>query len=73
VYSARVINSAAFTRNLRLFCNNCHQLETDVTFKLSCNIFACGVKCDGSRISGLVFVRGTLFDLQSVVYQDVTR
>jgi hypothetical protein len=43
-------------------CNNCHQLETDVTFKLSCNIFTCDVKCDGVRISGLVFVRGILFD-----------
>jgi hypothetical protein len=62
MYSACVINSAAFTRNLRLFCNNCHQLETDVTLKLSWNIFACDVKCDGSRISGLAFVRGTLFD-----------
>jgi hypothetical protein len=43
-------------------CNNCHQLETDATFELSCNILACDVKCDGSCISGLVFVRGTLFD-----------
>jgi hypothetical protein len=25
-------------------------------------MFACDVKCDGARISGLVFVRGTLFD-----------
>jgi hypothetical protein len=25
-------------------------------------ILACDVKCDGSCISGLVFVRGTLFD-----------
>jgi hypothetical protein len=30
--------------------------------KLSCNISACDVKCDGNCISGLAFVRGTLFD-----------
>jgi hypothetical protein len=56
VYSARVLNSAAMT------CNNFHQLETDVTFKDSCIISACDVKYDGNCISGLAFVRGTLFD-----------
>jgi uncharacterized UPF0146 family protein len=44
-----------------------------VTFKHSCNISACDVKCDGICISGLTFVRGTLFDPVSVVYRDVTR
>jgi hypothetical protein len=34
----------------------------DVTFKHSCIIPAYDVKCDGIRISGLAFVRGTLFD-----------
>jgi hypothetical protein len=47
MYSARVLNSAA---------------GTDATFKHSCNITACDVKCDGICISGLTFVRGTLFD-----------
>jgi hypothetical protein len=42
----------------KLFCNNFHQLGTDVTFEHSCNIPA----CDGNCISGLAFVRGTLFD-----------
>jgi hypothetical protein len=37
-------------------------LETDVTFGNSCNINICDVKFDGDCISGLVFVRGTLFD-----------
>jgi hypothetical protein len=30
--------------------------------ELSHNISACAVKCDGNCISGLVFMRGTLFD-----------
>jgi hypothetical protein len=51
-----------YDMKLKAVCNKYHQLETDVTFKLSCNIFACDVKCGGSRISGLVFVRGILFD-----------
>jgi hypothetical protein len=38
-----------------------------------CNINACDVKYDGNCISGLAFVRGTLFDPASVVYRDVTR
>jgi hypothetical protein len=62
VYSARFINSAGFDMKLKSACNRCHKLETDVTLKISCNNFACDVKCDGSHISGLVFVRGTLFD-----------
>jgi hypothetical protein len=37
-------------------------METDVTFKLSCNILACDVKCDGACVSRIVFVRGTLFN-----------
>jgi hypothetical protein len=47
---------------LKTVCNNFHQLGTDVTFTFPCNIPACGIKCDGNCISGLVFVRGTLFD-----------
>jgi hypothetical protein len=62
VYSARVFNYAAMTGNLKLFCNNFHQLGTDVTFEHSCNMPACDVTCDGNCISGLAFVRGTLFD-----------
>jgi hypothetical protein len=62
IYSDRALNSAAMTWNLELFCNNFHQLGTDVTFKHSCNIPACDVKCDGNCISGLSFMRGTLFD-----------
>jgi hypothetical protein len=56
-----------------LFCNDFHQLGTDVTFKHSCNITACDVKYDGICISRLAFVRGTLLILHSVVYRDVTR
>jgi hypothetical protein len=38
-------------------------VETDITFDNACNINACGVKYDGDCVSGLAFVRGTLFDL----------
>jgi hypothetical protein len=62
VYSDRILNSAAMTRKLELFCNNFSKLGTYVTFEHSCNIPACDVKCDGNCISGLAFVRGTLFD-----------
>jgi hypothetical protein len=37
-------------------------VETDITFDNVCNINACGVKYDGDCVSGLAFVRGTLFD-----------
>jgi hypothetical protein len=43
-------------------CNNSPGWESYVTFKYSCDISACDVKCDGLCISGLAFVRGTLFD-----------
>jgi hypothetical protein len=33
-----------------------------VAFIHLCNITACDVKCNGICISGLAFVRGTLFD-----------
>jgi hypothetical protein len=46
----------------KLFCNNPHQLGTDVAFKHLCNISACDVKRDGIYISKLAFMRGTLFD-----------
>jgi hypothetical protein len=47
---------------LKLFCKNFPRLGIDVTFKHSWNIPACDVKCGGICISGLAFVRGTLFD-----------
>jgi hypothetical protein len=37
-------------------------LGTDVTFEHLCIIPTCVVKCNGICISGLAFVRGTLFD-----------
>jgi hypothetical protein len=45
-----------------MFCNNFHQLGTYVTFEHSCDINTCDVKYVGDCISGLAFVRGTLFD-----------
>jgi hypothetical protein len=50
------------TSNLKLFCNNFHQLGTCVTFEHSCDMNAYDVKYVGDCISGLAFVRGTLFD-----------
>jgi hypothetical protein len=47
---------------LKLVCNNFYQLGTYATFGNSCNINACDVKYDGNCISGLAFMRGTLFD-----------
>jgi hypothetical protein len=44
-----------------------------VTFEHLCNIPAYVVKYNDVCISGLAFVRGTLFDPHSVVYRDVTR
>jgi hypothetical protein len=60
MYSDRILNSAAMTWNFKLFCNNSHQLGTDVTFKHSYNIPACDVKCDGNCISGLTSGRTKL-------------
>jgi hypothetical protein len=37
-------------------------VETDITFDNACNINVCGVKYDGDCVSGLAFMRGTLFD-----------
>jgi hypothetical protein len=37
-------------------------MGSDVAFKHFCNLTACDVICDGLCISGLAFVRGTLFD-----------
>jgi hypothetical protein len=62
VYSYRILNSAAVNLNLKLVCNNSYQFGTYVTFGNSCNINTCDVKYDGDCISGLAFVRGTLFD-----------
>jgi hypothetical protein len=47
---------------LKLVCNNFYQFGTYATFGNSCNINACDIKYDGDCISGLAFVRGTLFD-----------
>jgi hypothetical protein len=57
MYSDRVLNSATMTWNLKLFCNNFHQLGEH-----SCDINACDVKYVGDCISELAFVRDTLFD-----------
>jgi hypothetical protein len=63
VYSGRVFNSAAvILKTLNWFVINSISLRTDTTFGNSCNINACDVKYDGNCISGLAFVRGTLFD-----------
>jgi hypothetical protein len=62
VYSCRILNSAAVNLKLKLVCNNFYQFGTDATFGNSCNINACDVKYDGNCISGLAFMRGTLFD-----------
>jgi hypothetical protein len=62
VYSCRILNSAAINLKLKLVCNNLYQFGTYATFGTSCNINACDVKYDGNCISGLVLVRGTLFD-----------
>jgi hypothetical protein len=62
VYSCRILNSAAVNLKLKLVCNNFYQFGTYATFGNSCNINACDVKYNGDCISGLAFVRGTLFD-----------
>jgi hypothetical protein len=62
VYSFYTLNSAAVNLKLKLICNNFFQFGTYATFENSCNINACDVKYDGDCISGLAFVRGTLFD-----------
>jgi hypothetical protein len=62
VYSCCILNSAAVNLKLKLVCNNFYQFGTYANFGNSCNINACDVKYDGNYISGLAFVRGTLFD-----------
>jgi hypothetical protein len=62
VYSCRILNSVAVNLKLKLVCNNFYQFGTYATFGKSCNINTCDVKYDGNCISGLAFVRGTLFD-----------
>jgi hypothetical protein len=62
VYSDRILNSAAVNLKLKLVCNNFYQFGTYATFVNSCNINACDIKYDGDCISGLAFVRGTVFD-----------
>jgi hypothetical protein len=47
---------------LKLVGNNFYQFGTYAAFGNSCNINACDVKYDGNCISGLAFMRGTLFD-----------
>jgi hypothetical protein len=73
MYSGCVLNSAAVNLKFESVCNKSYQFGTDITFDNLCNINACDVKDDGDCISGLAFVRGTLFDPASVVYWDVTR
>jgi hypothetical protein len=63
VYSCRISNSAAV--NLKIWnwlVTTFISLETYATLRHSYNISACDVKYDGNCISGLTFVRGTLFD-----------
>jgi hypothetical protein len=62
VYSVRVFKLRCRDLTLKLFCNNVPSLGTNVAFIYLCNIPACDVKCNGICISGLAFVRGTLFD-----------
>jgi hypothetical protein len=63
VYNGRVFNSAAvILKTLNWFVINSISLRTDTTFGNSCNVKACDVKYDGNYISGLAFMRGTLFD-----------
>jgi hypothetical protein len=62
VYSVHVFNLRCFDLKLKPFCNNIPSLGTIVAFIHSCNIPACDVQCNGICISGLAFVRGTLFD-----------
>jgi hypothetical protein len=63
VYNERVFNSAVLIlKTLNWFVINSISLRTDITCGNSCNINACDVKYDGNCISGLTFVRGTLFD-----------
>jgi hypothetical protein len=63
VYNGRIFNSTAvILKTLNWFVINSISLRTDTTFGNSCNINACDAKYDGNSISGLAFVRGTLFD-----------
>jgi hypothetical protein len=57
-----VFQLRCYDLTLKLFCNNVPSLGTNVAFIHLCNIPACDVKCNGTYISGLAFVRGTLFD-----------
>jgi hypothetical protein len=73
MYSGCGLHSAAINLKLEPVCNKSYQFGADTTFDHLYNINACDVKYDGDCISGLAFVRGTLFDPASVVYRDVTR
>jgi hypothetical protein len=54
--------AAVILKTWNWFVINSISLRTDTTFGNSCNIKACDVTYDGNCISGLAFVRGTLFD-----------
>jgi hypothetical protein len=73
VYSGFVLNSATINLKFEPVCNKSYQFGTNITFDNLCNINTCNIKYDGDCISGLAFVRGTLFDPASVVYRDITR
>jgi hypothetical protein len=73
MYSGCGLHSAAVNLKLEPVCNKSYQFGADTTFDHLCNINAGDVKYDGDCISGLAFMRVTLFDPASVVYRDVTR
>jgi hypothetical protein len=61
--NGRVFNSAAvILKTLNWFVINSISLRANTTYGNSCNINACDVKYDSNCISGLAFMRGTLFD-----------
>jgi hypothetical protein len=62
VYSGCGLYSDAVNLKLESVCNKSYQLGADTIFDNLCNINACDVKYDGDCISGLAFMRGTLFD-----------
>jgi hypothetical protein len=63
MYSCRISNSAAINlKTWNWFVITFISLETYATLRHSCIMSVGNVKCDANCISGLAFVRGTLFD-----------